>query len=280
MTKKIKIITDSTACLSKEEAEKFGIEVLPLSVEVDGKTYDPLNELTPETFMELMRDSKQLPKSSQPPLGRFVELYEKYIAEGYEVLSIHLTEKLSGTVNTARQAAEMTTGTVEVVDTNFIARGQAFQVLEAAKMAQSGSHSMAEIKQRMEEIRSKTKLYIVVVTLENLIKGGRVGRVQGLLGSLLNIKLIAELKEGQLEETAKVRSNKKILNYLLELVGAEKRKIVALDVEQANGLQMAEAFQEAAKKLLGMSSIPIFDADPVVATHAGNGAFAVMYYTE
>lgn len=230
--------------------------------------------------MELMRESKQLPKSSQPPLGKFVELYEKYLAEGYEVLSIHLTEKLSGTVNTASQAALMTTGEVEVVDTNFIARGQAFQVLEAAKMAQSGNHTMAEIKERMEKIRSKTKLYIVVVTLENLIKGGRVGRVQGLLGSLLNIKLIAELKEGQLEETAKVRSNKKILNYLLELVGAEKRKIVALDIEHANGLQMAEAFQTAAKKLLGISSIPIFDADPVVATHAGNGAFAVMYYTE
>ncbi|WP_036071727.1 DegV family protein [Listeria aquatica] len=276
----MKIITDSTACLSKEEAEKYEIEVLPLSVEVDGKTYDPLNELTPESFMELMRESKQLPKSSQPPLGKFVELYEKYLAEGYEVLSIHLTEKLSGTVNTASQAALMTTGEVEVVDTNFIARGQAFQVLEAAKMAQSGNHTMAEIKERMEKIRSKTKLYIVVVTLENLIKGGRVGRVQGLLGSLLNIKLIAELKEGQLEETAKVRSNKKILNYLLELVGAEKRKIVALDIEHANGLQMAEAFQTAAKKLLGISSIPIFDADPVVATHAGNGAFAVMYYTE
>lgn len=230
---------------------------MPLSVEVEGKIYDPIKDLTPSSFMELMQHSKQLPKSSQPPLGKFVELYEKYLDEGYEVLSIHLTEKLSGTVNTARQAAEMAGGAVTVIDTDFIARGQAFQVLEAARMAQSGEHELADIVARLAEIKSKTKLYIVVVTLENLVKGGRVGRVQGLLGSLLNIKLIAELKEGQLEEEAKVRSNKKILNYLLDLIQTEKRKIVELDVEHANGLQMAEAFQAGAKK----NSWTGFDSD-------------------
>ncbi|EUJ32996.1 DegV family protein [Listeria floridensis FSL S10-1187] len=255
--KKLKIITDSTACLTREEAEKYDIEVMPLSVEVEGKIYDPIKDLTPSSFMELMQHSKQLPKSSQPPLGKFVELYEKYLDEGYEVLSIHLTEKLSGTVNTARQAAEMAGGAVTVIDTDFIARGQAFQVLEAARMAQSGEHELADIVARLAEIKSKTKLYIVVVTLENLVKGGRVGRVQGLLGSLLNIKLIAELKEGQLEEEAKVRSNKKILNYLLDLIQTEKRKIVELDVEHANGLQMAEAFQAGAKK----NSWTGFDSD-------------------
>ncbi|STY35471.1 DegV domain-containing protein SPy_1493/M5005_Spy1226 [Listeria fleischmannii subsp. coloradonensis] len=278
--RKIKIITDSTACISIEEQNEWEIAVLPLSVEVDGAIYNPLTDLTPESFMELMGNSKNLPKSSQPALGSFVEMYEKYIQEGYDVLSIHLTEKLSGTVNTARQAAEMVEGNVTVIDTDYIARGQAFQVLEAAKLAKEGQMSVQDITKRLTEIRSKTKLYIVVVTLENLVKGGRVGRVQGILGSLLNIKLIARLKDGQLEEEAKLRSNKKIMTYLLDVIKKESKKIVELDIEHANGLKMAEEFKEQAMELLHLPKMPIFNADPIVSTHAGNGAFAVMYYTE
>ncbi len=278
--RKIKIITDSTACISVEEQNEWGIAVLPLSVEVDGKIYNPLTDLTPESFMDLMSSSKSLPKSSQPAIGSFVRMYEKYIDEGYDVLSIHLTEKLSGTVNTARQAAEMVNGNVTVVDTDYIARGQAFQVLEAARLAKEGNSSVQEITERLTEIRSKTKLYIVVVTLENLIKGGRVGKVQGILGSLLNIKLIARLKNGQLEEEAKLRSNKKIMSYLFDVVKTESKKIVALDIEHANGLKMAEEFKAQAMEMLQLKKMPIFNADPVVSTHAGNGAFAVMYYTE
>lgn len=136
----------------------------------------------------------------------------KYTAEGYEILSIHLTEKLSGTVNAARQAADMVEGNITVVDCDYTARGQAFQVLKAAEMAQSGDYSVEEIHAKINYIRDKTKLYIVVVTLDNLIKGGRVGRMQGFLGSLLNIKLIAKLTDGQLEEKPKSAATKKYYN--------------------------------------------------------------------
>lgn len=102
--RKIKIITDSTAGLTLEEAAKWNIDVLYLTVEIDGQIYNPKTDITPEEFMVRMAETKELPKSSQPAIGSFVEAYEKYTAEGYEILSIHLTEKLSGTVNAARQA--------------------------------------------------------------------------------------------------------------------------------------------------------------------------------
>ncbi|WP_239254445.1 DegV family protein [Listeria ilorinensis] len=277
---KIKIITDSTAGLTMEEIKQYQIEVLPLSVEVDGKSYNPMTDLTAESFMAMMAEAKSLPKSSQPPIGAFVEAYEKFQQEGYEVLSLHLTEKLSGTVLTARQAAEIAGGNVTVIDTDYTARGQAFQVIEAAKMAQAGTFSVAEIVDRIAEIRDNTKLYIVVVTLENLIKGGRVGKMQGIIGNLLNIKLVARLKDGQLEEETKQRSVKKILNYLIDTVKNETKKVKELDIVHANGQKEAEQLAAEFKSLLSLKEVPIFKADPIIATHAGNGAFAFMYYTE
>ncbi|EAG7250123.1 DegV family protein, partial [Listeria monocytogenes] len=250
------------------------------TVEIDGQIYNPKTDITPEEFMVRMAETKELPKSSQPAIGSFVEAYEKYTAEGYEILSIHLTEKLSGTVNAARQAADMVEGNITVVDCDYTARGQAFQVLKAAEMAQSGDYSVEEIHAKINDIRDKTKLYIVVVTLDNLIKGGRVGRMQGFFGSLLNIKLIAKLTDGQLEEETKVRSNKKVLQYCLNLIKDEPKKIQHLDVVHADGLNLADDFIAESKEITGLTEIPLFFADPVISTHAGTGAFAFMYYTD
>lgn len=275
---KIKIITDSTAEITQAEREQYNIDVLPLTVEIDGTTYVSGEDIDSEGFMEKMEQAEKLPKSSQPAIGKFVELYEKYVQEGYQIISIHLTEKLSGTVATARQASEIVGGDITVIDSDYIARGLAFQVIEAAKLAKT--ENVSAIEQRLAEIRAKTSLYIVVVSLDNLIKGGRVGKVKGLLGNLLQIKLIAKLSNGELAEEAKVRSNKKIITYLVDKIKAEKEKIVALDIVHANGWQLAESFKTSAKEWINHLKLPISFADPVIATHAGKGAFAVMYYTE
>ncbi|WP_163654024.1 DegV family protein [Listeria sp. PSOL-1] len=277
---KIKIITDSTAGITSEEQMKYDITVLPLTVEIDGKNYNAETDLTAESFMSLMEQAKTLPKSSQPAIGHFISTYQKYIDEGYQILSFHLTEHLSGTVNTARQAADIVGGDITVIDTGFIARAQAFQVLEAAKMVGLGTFSMAQIMEKITNIRNKTKLYIVVVTLENLIKGGRIGSLQGLIGSLLNIKLLARLTDGKLQEETKQRSNKKIIQQLLDMVKKEAQEVVACDIVQANGLKSAETLKEQLTAFVHSTDISIFAADPVISTHAGPGAYAIMYYTE
>ncbi|MBA3925034.1 DegV family protein [Listeria sp. FSL L7-1582] len=276
---KIKIVTDSTAGLTPEEVAKYNIHILPLTVEIDGETYDA-TELEPADFMAKMATSKQLPKSSQPAIGNIVALFEELTADGSEVLAIHLTEKLSGTVLTAQQAADMVDGEVTVIDSDYIARALAFQVIEAAKMAQTGTSTVEDILTKISSIRAKTKLYICVVTLENLIKGGRVGRMQGIIGSLLNIKLIAKLQDGALVEEAKIRSKKKTMDYLVDVLKAETKKVKELNVVHANGLQMAEEIRAHAKEIFHLPEVLLLNADSVISTHAGNGAFAMIYYTE
>ncbi|EUJ27062.1 degV family protein [Listeria grayi FSL F6-1183] len=247
---KIKIITDSTAEITQAEAEQYNIDVLPLTVEIDGTTYVPGEDIESESFMEKMEHAEKLPKSSQPAIGKFVELYEKYVQEGYQIISIHLTEKLSGTVATARQASEIVGGDITVIDSDYIARGLAFQVIEAAKLAKT--ETVSAIEQRLAEIRAKTSLYIVVVSLDNLIKGGRVGKMKGLLGNLLQIKLIAKLSNGELAEEAKVRSNKKIITYLVDKIKEEKRK---RSLHWISSMQMVGSWQKVSKQVPKNGSI-------------------------
>lgn len=194
---KIKIVTDSTAdlSLSQEVIEKYDIHVLPLSISVNGQTYLDRVDLQPDEFIEEMIKSEELPKTSQPAMGTFVEMYDKLGEDGSEVLSIHMTSGMSGTVATANSAASMTDTKVTVVDSQFITHALAYQVVEAAKMANEG-RSLEEILKRVDEVRKNTRLYVVVDTLENLVKGGRIGKGKAFIGSLLNIKPIASLEDG------------------------------------------------------------------------------------
>ena len=187
---KIKVVTDSTIDLTLEEAEKYGIEMIPLCINIDNETYLDRVELTPTDFIEKMKNSKELPKSSQPAIGSFVEVYERLVSEGYDVISIHMTGGMSGTVRAAESAAQMVEGNITVVDSMYITKALSFQVFEAVKMIEEG-HTVEEIITRLEEVRQNTNLFVVVDTLENLVKGGRIGRGKGLIGSLLNIKPIA-----------------------------------------------------------------------------------------
>ena len=190
---KIKIVTDSTADLSKDIIEKYDIHVLPLSISVNGQTYLDRVDLQPDEFIEEMIKSEELPKTSQPAMGTFVEMYDKLGEDGSQVLSIHMTGGMSGTVATANSAASMTDTKVTVVDSQFITHALAYQVIEAAKMAKEEC-SLEDILKRIDEVRKNTRLYVVVDTLENLVKGGRIGKGKAFIGSLLNIKPIASLR--------------------------------------------------------------------------------------
>src|SRR3954453_16618384 len=149
---KIKIVTDSTMDMTKEQADQLGVVVVPLSVTINGETYLDRVEIQPAEFMETMKSLVELPKSSQPSAGTFLEVYDKLGDEGYEVISIHMTGKMSGTVRSAESAAQMTKTKVNVVDSKFISLALQFQVKEAVEMAKQGK-SMEEILQRLDKVR-------------------------------------------------------------------------------------------------------------------------------
>ncbi|GAA0348436.1 DegV family protein [Bacillus carboniphilus] len=279
--KKIAIVTDSTVDLSVEEAKNYNVEIVPLSISLNGNVYTDRVDITPSEFIAKMKESKELPKSSQPPVGLFLEKYEGLLEQGFEVLSIHMASNLSGTVRAAEQAAQMASGPVTVVDSKFISKGLAFQVLEAAQMAEKG-HTISDILERVNDIKNKTKLFVVVDTLENLVKGGRIGRGKALIGSLLNIKPIAVLEDGQYTPVKKVRSYSQATSYLVKqfLEDVKGKTVKGAALVHADGLEFAKTIKAKLDELQVFQPITIEDTTPIISTHTGPGAIAFIYFAE
>ncbi|MFD1033029.1 DegV family protein [Metaplanococcus flavidus] len=277
---RIHIVTDSTSDLRTDVLRSYDVHMVPLTIQIGDKTYLDRVDLEPESFLKLMENSDELPKSSQPAPGVFKELYDELGKDGDQVLSIHMTGGMSGTVESARAAAELTDTDVTVIDSRYISYALSFQVVEAAKMAKEGK-TMEEIVAKVDEIRSKTKLFVVVDTLDNLVKGGRIGKGRAMVGSFLKIKPIASLDDGEYTPVAKARSHKKVVDYLFEdFIERTKGKIVkGVGLVHADGLAMAEPLK---KRIIesGFNDIKFDFTTPVISTHTGIGAIGFMFYTE
>lgn len=278
---KIKIVTDSTLDMSQEMIEKLDIVVVPLSVTINGETYLDRVELDPAEFIVNMRKSSELPKSSQPSAGSFLEVYDRLGEDGYEVLSIHMTGKMSGTVRSAESAAHMTKTKVTVIDSSFISKALAFQVKEASELAKQGK-SMEDILERLDTVRNHTKLYIMVDTLENLVKGGRIGKGKAFIGSLLNIKPIASLEGAEYTPVTKVRSHSQVVKFFAKQFAEDikGKTIRGVGIVHAEAYELSLKIKESIIDLTGYENIEIDYTGPTVSTHTGPGALALMYYFE
>ena len=223
------------------------IHVIPLNISISGVDYIDRVNIQPDEFIEKMEAAEELPKTSQPAIGQFVELYERLTADGSEVdISIHLTGGMSGTVQTAESASKMVDGHITGDRFKFYSYGLGFQVTKAAELAKNGA-SREDIIKEMDKIRLKTKLFVTIDTLENLVKGGRIGRGKALIGSLLHIKPIASLTDGIYTPEANVRSYSAIVRYLTkQYVQAVKGKTVqAIGIAHADALELAEKLKSA-----------------------------------
>lgn len=278
--KKIYIVTDSTADLTEQDIEKYGLHIVPLTIQIGDDTFMDGVNLKPEEFLEIMATEDELPKSSQPAPGVFKELYDSLGKDGSEVISIHMTGGMSGTVKSAQTAAEMSDASVTVIDSMYISHALTFQVLEAAKMIAEGK-TVEEIVDRLTAVRKQTSLFIVVDKLDNLVKGGRIGRGRGLIGSLLKIKPIASLQDGVYTPVAQVRSHRQVVAHLFKVFTEETAgKIIrGVGISHANGLAMAEPLKKLIEET-GIKNIDLTFTSPVISTHTGEGAIGFMYYTD
>ena len=270
----IKIVTDSSITIEPEVVKEYGITIVPLSVMVDGVLYSD-SELGEGDFLRLMQSSKNLPKTSQPPVGVFAEIYEDLALDGSHIVSIHMSHALSGTVEAARQGATLSGAEVTVIDSGFTDQAMKFQVVEAAKLAKEGA-DLDTILARIEEVKEKTELYIGVSTLENLVKGGRIGRVTGLLSSLLNIRVVMEMKDHQLEPIVKGRGNKTFKKWLDELVEKlSHSKVAEIGISYAGTPEWANEMKAQLQSLVE-NAIPVLETGSIIQTHTGENAFAVL----
>ena len=271
---KIKIVTDSSVTIEPEVAKELDITIVPLSVMVDGVVYSDA-DLEEGEFLRLMQSSRNLPKTSQPPVGVFADVFDRLAEDGAQIISIHMSHALSGTVEAARQGATLANADVTVVDSSFIDQAMKFQVTEAAKLAKEGA-SLEEILAKIEEVQEKTELYIGLSTLENLVKGGRIGRVSGLISSLLNIRVIMQMKDHQLEPIVKGRGAKTFKKWLDDLTASLQNKQVAeIGISYAGSpelaLEMKESLQPYVKK-----PISVLETGSIIQTHTGENAWAVL----
>lgn len=277
----VKIVTDSSCTMEKSLRDELNIHMMPLSIMVDGVVYPDDDYLPGEKFMDMMANAKALPKTSQPPIGEFVELYDRLGEDGSEVISIHMTKGLSGTVEAARQASNLSSSKVTVIDSDFTDQGLSFQVIQAAKLAQAGA-GVPEILAEIERVKQNTKLYIGISTLDNLVKGGRISRTTGLLSNIFNMKVVMDFENTELIPVAKGRGVKTFNKWFDELKSELSKipNVRQIGISHADGLELANGFKEGLQAIFKDMDIPVLHTNPVIATHTGKNAFAIMYYTD
>lgn len=277
----VKIVTDSTAMLTPEEAAELDVKIVPLSITIDGTSYQDGVTLSRVEFMDKMAEAKNLPQTSQPALGYFTEVYESIMAADPEtqIISIHLTKGLSGTADAARQAALMVEGDITTLDSEFIDRAEGFQVLAAAKLAAAGA-SKETVLAEIQRVRDNTQLYLTVSNLDNLVAGGRLSKTAGFIAGVLNIKVGAHIEQGNINVEVKGRgakSTKAYLKKIVEQMQAAPNGVAAIGISHAGIPVEAQELADKVNEIFPDVKIVVQQTSPTVSTHTGAGAIGFSY---
>jgi DegV family protein with EDD domain len=272
----LRVVTDSTADLNPEEIAEYGLTVVPLTVFFGEDAFLDRVEITPEEFYRRLREDKRFPRTSQPAAGLFEEAYAKLAAEGAdEIISVHISSKLSGTLGAARVAAGNAPAGCKVIplDSMSLAGGLGAMAKRAATIGRTGG-TAAEAAAEIQAMIPRHRISILLDTLEYLQKGGRIGRARALLGGVLNVKPIVRLQDGEVGQGERVRSRSKGIDRLFEGVLAQP-DLQELTVEHTGA---SEAEELAARLRRARPELPVDVRwiGPVVGTYVGpNGIGAI-----
>ena len=276
---RVYIVTDSTADLTEEEVKQFEISIVPMNISIDDENYIDSVTITKEEFKEKMIASVELPKTAQPSIGRFVEVYDELGKNGDSVISIQMMRSISGTVDAARQAADITETNVTVVDSDFTSRSMGMIVKEAAKAAQDGK-TVEEILEIIEDAKKRTTLYLTVVNLDNLIKGGRISQLMGMFSNLLNIKLFLQVINGKIEIIQKgrgLKSLQKKYDEIFEQMKSAPNGIQEIGIMHAGLSDFNEGNIARVRELFPDVPLTIVTTSPIIMSHTGVDAMAITY---
>ncbi|MEN8701721.1 DegV family protein [Bacillus infantis] len=273
------VVTDSTAYIPKELRDRLNIHMIPLSVIFGNETYEEEVEITAEAFYEEVKH-KELPTTSQPSTGQFVELFEKLSADYDAVISIHLSSGISGTYQGAVTAGSMVEGIrAYPFDSEISCMVQGFYVIEAAEMAAAGKDPQ-DIMARLEEMKQTVRAYFMVDDLSHLQRGGRLSSAQALIGSLLQVKPLLHFDDKVIVPFEKIRTRKKAMKRIADLLGddaaggGEYRAVII----HANREQEAYDWKAELEKELPNVEFMIGYFGPVIGTHLGEGSMGLGWY--
>ena len=279
--KKVIVVTDSNATVPEALVQKLDIRIVPILLNLDGRSYRDGIDLTPGEFYHLLRTGKHTPTTSAPSVGDFLRVYAAAARESAGIVAIHLPPQLSAIYNAAVLASQLVDGApIRVVNSRSATMAQGFVVLEAARAAAAGADLDAVVA-RAEEMAAKVQFYATLETLEYLHRGGRIGGAAALVGSALQIKPIVHLVNGRVEPFAKPRTRRKaiqcMLQALAEYVG--DRPIHAA-VMQAGAVQEAEEFRQRVAERFDCVELYVTEFTPVMGAHTGPGLLGVAFYAD
>jgi fatty acid kinase fatty acid binding subunit len=272
----VRIVTDSTADLTPEQQRASGITVVPLNVHFGDQVFRDHVDLSADEFFRRLKASPQLPRTSQPSVGVFEEAYRTLRNGGDEIVSVHLSSKVSGTYNSALMAAQsLGDGAIDVVDSLSTSMALGFMALEGARLARAGKDRKA-IAERLQALVSKARVICVVDTLTYLERGGRIGKARALLGSLLNVKPILQLKDGEVVPLGRARGRPQALSRLVDLLERDG-KVNQLAIMHGAAQSDAEQLRDRVASTYPGLDILLTEIGAVLGTHTGPGVIGFTY---
>ncbi len=271
----VKIVTDSTCDFTPRMAQELGVTIVPLHVIFGDVSYREGIDITAEEFYEMLVKSRQLPTTSAPSVGDFQEVYERLLEETDSIVSIHLSGKLSATVRIAQAAADSINkpGRIAVVDSQSISLGMGFAIMEAAAAARAGA-SLEEVKAAAESVPGRLSIQFMVDTLEYLRRGGRIGRARAYLGTMLRIKPILSMREGELYPVERVRTRVQGVERIIQ-AAVRHQNVTMAAVGHSTTPDEAELIRERLAMAFPHAQVFATRFGPVLGTHGGPGIVGV-----
>lgn len=282
MKKKIAWITDSTAYIPADLQHNPDVYVLPLGIVFGNQVFSDGIDLTTEELYRRIREEKEIPKTSQPPIGKFIELFEQLAANYDSAIAIHVSGQLSGTFAACQSAANQISFPIEVIDSKSMSYAITTLIYKGMELAEQ-QLDYQNIANQLRDETNKSENYIVLGSLEQFYKGGRMSGTQYLLGSLLRIKPVIRITtEGVFELFDRVRTEKKAYLRMVELLeqAYHKYSIHQLQIMHGNVLDKAEALKEQILSQFPKLNIVIGEISSAIAVHAGEGTLAVIWHNE
>lgn len=279
---KVAVVTDSTAYIPRSLSQGLPIYVVPLQVVWGEETYRDGIDIQPLEFYTRLKTAKVMPSTSQPSPEAFRQVYATLLEEDYDIVSIHISAKLSGTLDSAIQAREMIKSErIALIDSKVTAMALGYHVLSVARAAAQGA-SFEACKALAERAVNHIGAVFVVSTLEFLHRGGRIGGAAAFLGTALNLKPLLELRDGRVEAVERIRTMRKALERLLELLDERvgQRSPLRLACLHANAPEEAEALMERVRQRYPQKrlvELVMAEVSPVIGTHTGPGTVGIAY---
>ena len=278
---KVAVVTDSTAYIPNDLVKKHNITVAPQVLIWDDKTYRDGVDIQSSEFFARLKTAKTMATTSQVSVADMQSIFQNLVDQGFDVLGVFISAKLSGTIQSATQARDLmgTAGEkVSIVDSNSTAMGMGFQALSAARAADGGA-GIKDCVALAEKAREHTGVFFAVDTLEFLHRGGRIGGAQRFVGTLLNMKPILAVQEGRVEGIERIRTKNKAQDRVLEMVmeQAKGKSPIRIATLHANAPEDAKALLEKAEKELNPVESIFSEVSPVVANHAGPGTVGLAF---